>query len=222
MFPYIHSIFLLPSQFFHLRSPIFPLVDINSSSIHIISASLHSISTTIHISSVSVHEITPFTHYISFSLRYLSPISLISIYSISISICCNSTSIHGIFASVYIISIFVHSISASIHISSPFVYRFSLRSLFCYTCCYVSIGQSITTLLKQSTTQYILHLFLCIFFLLWSIISLKEFFLIPSVSLYQVLIFTLTLIPFLQSIYPIQIIFLAKYLPYLNQSTSSL
>ena len=81
-------------------------------------------------------------------------ISLSSIRSISVSVCCNSTSIHGISTSIHIILISVHIFSVSIHISSSSVHRyFTPGSPVRYIYCYFSIDQSITVLLKQSTSQ---------------------------------------------------------------------
>ena len=96
----------------------------------------------------------------------------------------------------------------------PFIDILPSSPSFRVTYCYFSLKQSITTLLKPSTTQCIFHLFPCIFFLLQSIISITENFPIPSVPLCQVFIFTLTIT--LPDYFP------TKYLLYQNQITSPL
>ena len=125
-----------------------------------------------------------------------------------------------VFSSLFtLFFISVHSISASINIRFPSVDRkYPSGSPFYYPCYYFSFDQSIANLLKQSATQCILPLFHYILFLLQSIISLTDFFPIPSISFCQVLICTLTIarsrLFSLPSIYPIRTGVLLHYESY--------
>ena len=150
-----------------------------------------------------VYSISPFIHNIFISVHSI----FVSIHSsVPSFILPPPPSIHSITSIVHIIFTSIWSISASVPpiptlVLSPFRDISPSRSPFCYTCCYFSIGQSITTLLKQSTIQYTLLLFMYRFFLLRSIISPTENILILTFPLYQVLNFTVAIISFLSNVF---------------------